>query len=134
MGNFDVELFANIKCFRFYIKPSTGQCLYVMYLLNYIQFQTETENERNFINLFPLVASSAVFSDLSIYLSIWGGARGVMVIVAGIGHGDTSSNPGLIAFHIALTPLGWIQLFSLGSSVLVRQLVSEKENSEFKWD
>ena len=29
-------------------------------------------------------------------------ARGVMVIVAGIGHGDTSSNPGLIAFHIAL--------------------------------
>ena len=24
-----------------------------------------------------------------------GGARGVMVIVAGIGHGDTSSNPGL---------------------------------------
>ena len=44
-----------------------------------------------------------------------GGARGVMVIVAGIGHGDTSSNPGLIAFHIALIPLGkvWIQLFSL---------------------
>ena len=43
------------------------------------------------------------------------GARGVMVIVAGIGHGDTSSNPGLVAFHIALIPLGkvWIQLFSL---------------------
>ena len=38
-------------------------------------------------------------------------ACGVMVIVAGIGHGDTSSNPGLIAFHIALIPLGkvWIQ-------------------------
>ena len=35
-----------------------------------------------------------------------GGARGVMVIVAGIGHGDTSSNSGLIAFHIALIPLG----------------------------
>ncbi len=35
-----------------------------------------------------------------------GGARGVMVIVAGIGHGDTSSNPGLIAFHIELIPLG----------------------------
>ena len=34
-----------------------------------------------------------------------GGARSVMVIVAGIGHGDTSSNPGLIAFHIALIPL-----------------------------
>ena len=43
------------------------------------------------------------------------GARGVMVIVVGIGHGDTSSNPGLIAFHIALIPLGKlrIQLFSL---------------------
>ena len=56
-----------------------------------------------------------------------GGARGVMVIVAGIGHGDTSSNPGLIAFHIALIPFGkvWIQLFSLqlSSSALVRQLV-----------
>ena len=36
----------------------------------------------------------------------YGGARGVMVIAAGIGHGDTSSNPGLIAFHIALIPLG----------------------------
>ena len=32
--------------------------------------------------------------------------HGVMVIVAGIGHGDTSSNPGLIVFHIALMPLG----------------------------
>ena len=44
-----------------------------------------------------------------------GSARGVMVIVAGTGHGDTSSNPGLIVFHIALIPLGkvWIQLFSL---------------------
>ena len=43
------------------------------------------------------------------------GARGVMFIIAGIGHGDTTSNPGLIAFHIALIPLGkvWIQLFSL---------------------
>ena len=35
-----------------------------------------------------------------------GGSRGVMVIVTGIGHGDTSSNPGLNAFHIALIPLG----------------------------
>ena len=26
-----------------------------------------------------------------------------MVIVSGIGYGDTSSNPGLIAFHIANT-------------------------------
>ena len=38
----------------------------------------------------------------------YGGARGVMVIVAGSGHGDTSSNLGrdCIAFHIALIPLG----------------------------
>ena len=35
-----------------------------------------------------------------------GGARGVMVIIARIGHRDTSSNPGLIAFHITLIPLG----------------------------
>ena len=40
-----------------------------------------------------------------IYISIEG-AHGVMVIVAGSGHGDTSSNPGLIAFHVALIPLG----------------------------
>ena len=33
-------------------------------------------------------------------------ARGVMVIVVENGHGDTSSNPGLIAFHMALIPLG----------------------------
>ena len=38
--------------------------------------------------------------------TFYGGARGVMVIVAGYGHGDTSSNPRLIAFHIALIPLG----------------------------
>ena len=51
----------------------------------------------------------------TISAQFYGGARGVMVIVAGIGHGNTSSNPGLIAFHIALIPLGkvWIQLFSL---------------------
>ena len=48
-------------------------------------------------------------------MRFYGGAKGVMVIVAGIGHGDMSSNPGLIAFQIALMPLGkvWIQLFSL---------------------
>ena len=32
--------------------------------------------------------------ELDIRGSINGGARGVMVIVAGYGHGDTSSNPG----------------------------------------
>ena len=49
---------------------------------------------------------------MCINLELFGGA---MVIVVGIGHDDTSSNPGLVAFHIALIPLGkvWIQLFSL---------------------
>ena len=42
------------------------------------------------------------------YLKMSGSARGVMVIVIGNGHGYMSSNPGqgLIAFHIALIPLG----------------------------
>ena len=50
-----------------------------------------------------------------IIIIILGDASGVMVIIAGIGHGNTSSNPGLNAFHMALVPLGkvWIQLFSL---------------------
>ena len=41
-------------------------------------------------------------------MDVFGGACGVMVIVVGNGHSDTSSNPGqgLIAFHIALIPLG----------------------------
>ena len=45
-----------------------------------------------------------------------GVAHGVMVIVVGNGHGDKfKSSTRLIAFHIALIPLGkvWIQLFSL---------------------
>ena len=41
-----------------------------------------------------------------IFSSTLGGARGVMVIVAGIGLDDTSSNPRLIEFHIALILLG----------------------------
>ena len=38
----------------------------------------------------------------------FGGAHGLMVIVVGNGHDDTSSNTWmrLIAFHIALIPLG----------------------------
>ena len=54
----------------------------------------------NFIQTFPL--------EYFIYVNkvFLVGAHGVMVIVAGIGHGDSSSNPGLIAFHIALIPLG----------------------------
>ena len=49
------------------------------------------------------------------------GGPGVMVIAVGNGHDDTSfkSWTTLIAFHIALIPLGkvWIQLFSLQLSV-----------------
>ena len=48
--------------------------------------------------------STHLFMSVSLRLIL--GARGVMVIVAGIGHGDTSSNPGLNEFHIALIPLG----------------------------
>ena len=33
-------------------------------------------------------------SDIDYIIMRVGGARGVMVIVAGYGHGDTSSNPG----------------------------------------
>ena len=32
-------------------------------------------------------------------INVWGGARGVMVIVVGNGHGDTSSNPGRDWLH-----------------------------------
>ena len=42
-------------------------------------------------------AEKAYIHIIYIYIYIYickGGARGVMVIVAGDGHGDTSSNPG----------------------------------------
>ena len=32
-GLFIIELFANVKCFDFYIKPSSGQ--FMLYFLNY---------------------------------------------------------------------------------------------------
>ena len=75
-----------------------------------------------------------IIMDFFVLLSIWlssclvhfkqgpdyvtrGGARGVMVIVIGNGHDwyEFKSWMRLIAFHIALIPLGkvWIQLFSL---------------------
>ena len=40
------------------------------------------------------------------------GACGVIVIVVGNGHDHTSSNPGrgLLAFHIALIPLGNVRI------------------------
>ena len=56
--------------------------------------------------VFKILCYSRHTSLLSLTLVYLGSARGVMVIVAGIGHGDTSSNPGLVAFHIALIPLG----------------------------
>ena len=55
----------------------------------------------------PMLMSVSVDETLlPLILSIDGGARGVMVIVVGIGHGNTSSNPGRIAFYIAPIPLG----------------------------
>ena len=40
---------------------------------------------------------------------------GIMIIISGIGRGDLNSNLELVAFPVALIPLGklWIQLFSL---------------------
>ena len=79
---------------------------------------------------------------LTIMIGWFGGALGVMVIVAGNGHGDTSSNPrrDWLHFHLALIPLRkvWILLFSLQLWVnsradkVLKQLVYENENSEFK--
>ena len=50
-----------------------------------------------FFNISDLLA-------ISLYITLFlnGGARGVMVIVAGYGHGDTSSNPGLDWLHFTL--------------------------------
>ena len=39
------------------------------------------------------------FQDLFLLDCYYGGARGVMVIVVGNGHGDSSSNPGREWFH-----------------------------------
>ncbi len=49
---------------------------------------------------------SLKLSYMNSFKNITISARGVMVIVAGIEHGDASSNPGLIALHMALIPLG----------------------------
>ena len=49
----------------------------------YVFFSLETVFEEIFKRIY-----------LYIYLYILGGARGVMVIVVGYGHDDTSSNPG----------------------------------------
>ena len=62
-----------------------------------------------------------------------------MVIVVGNGHGDKSSNPGHSTNTlgkgmnpIILPPAMVKQQDRLGSLALVKQLVWEKENSEFK--
>ena len=41
----------------------------------------------------------SLHSEVGLYLSTFGGSRGVMVIVVGNGHGDTSSNPGRDWLH-----------------------------------
>ncbi len=59
--------------------------------------------------LTPILFSSYLCSVDHRVVSIFsGGARGVMVIVVGNEHGDTSSNPGqdCFAFHIVLILLG----------------------------
>ena len=40
------------------------------------------------------------YPKISLQINTWeGGARGVMIIVVGNGHGDTSSNPGRDLLH-----------------------------------
>ena len=46
-----------------------------------------------------MITPDRVISMDQIKQSILGGAHGVMVIVAGIGHGDMSSNPGRDWLH-----------------------------------
>ena len=55
--------------------------------------------------VFLLRGSQCIIQSLTTVLLIVGGARGVMVILAGNGFGDDSWTR-LIAFHIALIPLG----------------------------
>ena len=53
---------------------------------------------RYYIQIQVLVPHTSIY--IYIYICIWkGGARGVMAIVVGIGHDDTSSNPGRDWLH-----------------------------------
>ena len=72
-----------------------------MYLHNFSHWLDETQGQLSIAGLnsefsFCKTAwpAKAKEPNLSYYLSIFGGARGVMVIVTGYGHGDTSSIPG----------------------------------------
>ena len=63
-------------------------------------------------------------------MRIRGSVRGVMVIVVGNGHSDTSSNPGRDRLHFTYHQYPWERYESnyspssrLGSSALMRQLV-----------
>ena len=53
---------------------------------------------------FPLITPFTL--DPYIIMLTVGGARGVMVIVAGYGHGDTSSNPESDWLHLIYNTLG----------------------------
>ena len=58
------------------------------------------------VDPFTYLSSNISSTESDVNISLRWRCRGVMVNVAGIGHGDTSSNTGLNAFHIALIPLG----------------------------
>ena len=82
------------------------------------QLHTSFHNAHNFRDCFRLFTQLRLWLTSRLRVNMQQqGARGVMVIVVGNGHSNTSSNPGRdpIPFHIALIPLGkvWIQLFSL---------------------
>ena len=86
----------------------TEKCSYrVDWLLKGIRYGPAKMVTRVFQNVHDIQVKVAEATILNVKRQCKnGGSPGVMVIVLGNGHGDTSSNPGLIAFHIALIPLG----------------------------
>ena len=51
-------------------------------------------NQKKFVSIRYCVLVESLIICLTIYVGTDGGARGVIVIVVGNEHGDTSSNPG----------------------------------------
>ena len=54
---------------------------------------------RNFISRDTNVVLKIYKTLIRPYIEYFGGSRGIMVIVIGNGHGDTSSNPGRDSLH-----------------------------------
>ena len=65
-----------------------------MYLYMYSNLFIFYTHLKVFIHIYSYVFIHIPFRFICILYALYGGARGVMVIVTGIGHGDTRSNPG----------------------------------------